>query len=752
MLRKPAERFVSAVLAHGRWVVAAIVLVSIVAGYFATKIRFENSVEIWFNEDDQNWTVYRDYVERFESDQFAFVAIAADDVFAPDVLGFIAQLTEAFTDVPHAGRVRSIQNVGIPVADGGAVFIDPLYEGTPTLAEAALIRERALNSRLLTGNLVAASGQTTGILIEVDPNKTDFDSRKAFIRGVQDIVERHSRPDLEIRVAGGPVFDSAMGRYSERDYKTTAPAMLLFIVVIAWLVYRRMSAIGMLVGVVVLALLWIFGLMGALGIDINILSIALLPLIVAVGIADTVHVLSEYVQELAKGKPAEAAARDSAIEVLQPCFFTSATTMAGFLSLLVSDLAPVREFGWLASLGVASAFVISLTLVPITLHRTKPALVRAQPRKTPVGWMLEHLGRPTPGSSAGVLVATLLLTAGAAYALTFLEVGANFLTYFKQDDPVRVDAEWVDQRMGGTTSFEILAKTEPEGLKDPTLLAEIDNLGRELTELSFVSRTMSVTDLLREVHRAFKPDADGLPERSDLVAQYYVLLEGEEDFTQIVQDEYSIARITVRTNVTRAGEFVKGLTALEQRVDAVSDGRISFTITGQSRLWAQMETYLMRTQLHSFTIAFVVVSLLMFLLLRSIRFGLFAMIPNLVPILLGMGMMSIAGIALAVGTVMIACIALGIIVDDSIHFLYRLRENESQGHSIETSIERTMQQTGRPIILTSIILVVGFSVLTLGSFNPNINFGFVSAMVMFFAVIADLVVLPAALIVLRRRH
>ncbi len=160
----------------------------------------------------------------------------------------------------------------------------------------------------------------------------------------------------------------------------------------------------------------------------------------------------------------------------------------------------------------------------------------------------------------------------------------------------------------------------------------------------------------------------------------------------------------------------------------------------------------MRTQLQSFAIAFVVVSLLMFLLLRSIRFGLFAMIPNLVPILLGMGMMSIAGIPLAVGTVMIACIALGIIVDDSIHFLYRLRENESQGHSIETSIERTMQQTGRPIILTSIILVVGFSVLTLGSFNPNINFGFVSAMVMFFAVIADLVVLPAALIVLRRRH
>ncbi len=754
------RRFVDVVLRLRVPILVAVLVLTGLAGWSASSLKFSSDIEIWFLENDPNLVRYKSFLERFEADEITVVGVFAEDVFQPKVLAGLEALTEGAEQAPHVHRARSLTNIEIVQSQGpGSVSVAPLYEALPEDAEeVAELRARAMASTVLRGNLVSADGKATALIVELDAAANNFEAKVELVEALRVLTQKHLPEGVTFHLAGTPPLDEAFFAYTKRDMTVVGSAAFGVVILVLLLLFRRVSAVAVALPVVGIALIWMFGLMAALGLEINLISQSLGALILAVGVADSVHVISDYYQQLGEGHGRDEAVRHSTATLLVPCLFTSATTAAGFLSLLTSNLQPIAEFGWLAAIGVGFAFLLSMTFVPCALSLLPEPKVHFVERQQSdrLARLLTWMASPSPRRARVTLaLSTALVVLGAA-SLSRLSTEANPMNYFLPNDPVRVATEEVDRALGGSTTIEFLVTTPDGGLKDPKILARMEQLETRLESLPGITSVLSVLDSLRETRRVFmdgKKEFERIPGPKDhphLAAQLYFVLEQDRDFAKTVQGDYSITRMTARVRLSEASELTKRYSDVEKWMEELGGEGLAFEATGYVKLMGDMEHYLFSSQIRSLLVAFVVITLMMFLLLRSWRLGLFSMIPNFVPILLGLAFMALAGIALDPGTVMIGSLALGLVVDDTVHYLVRVRRNLDAG-SLEETVARSLRQTGRPIMITTLVLALGYATLGLGTFAPNVAFGLVSAVVITLALVADLVILPAALLVLRPR-
>ncbi len=743
-------------LRHRRVVAAVIGLITAFAIVSTLKLTFESSIDIWFLDDDPDVVTYNDFLDYFEADELTVVAMMCDDVFAPEALAALDRITRAAEQAPHVHRARSLTNIEIARIIDDGIAIGPLVDELPQTTEAAeAIRKLALDNAMLSGGMVAADSKATAVLVELAREGTTFEGKIALVGALEKIIEREQRDGRRFLLTGTAPFDAVIFHLSSRDFELFGAMTLVVVVVAAFAVFRRISAALIPLSVVIMTSAWLFGLMGALGKPINIMSSGLSAVVLAVSVADSVHVLAAYYQELMAGRSREEAVEESLVKLLIPCFFTTITTAAGMLSLLVSDLQPIREFGVLAALGVVFAFLITITFVPAILALVRPPapdFIERQ-QSAPIARALNWLGTPDRSRSKRILVGSSVIIVALLVGFDKLSVGANSMNYFHEDEPVRVNTIAVDEALGGSASMDFLVKAPDEGLKEPEILARLDELSRWTESRPAVSQSLSVVDAMKEIHRVLLGEEPGvlrLPESRPLAAQLYLLLESDQDFGTVVQDNYEAGRITSRVRLSGAESLLADIENVEARIARDFGGpELEVHMTGFVKLMANMEIYLLDSQIKSFMVAFLVVATLLALLLRSVRLGLFSMIPNLLPIILGVAFMGLVGIPLDPGTVVIGAIALGIVVDDTVHFMVRLRRQHAVGEDIETAIQASVTEVGRPIIITSVLLAVAFLMLILASFTPNVNFGLVAAVVILVALAADLVLLPAALVMFR---
>lgn len=750
--------FTRKVLEHRIAVVALAAGISAVAGIYSARVGLESSIEIWFLEDDSTLTSYHQFLDRFDADEFTVVGLFAEDVFAPNVIEAVRWMTERAREAPHAHRVISLATVPVIEPVDGGIAIEPfLPEAGGPEASPAKLAARAARSRWITQTLVSPHEGATAVVVELSPAGNTVAGKTAMVEALREAAREMKRFGVEVRLAGSPVFDEAFFRYSQRDMVVFGLAGALLVIAILAFVFRHVVAVAVPVAVVLIANLWIYGVMGALAIDFNVVSIMLGALILAIGVADTVHLVAEYTRQLGIGRERTEAVREATAQVIEPCLFTTLTTAMGLLALLSSDLRPIAQFGWLAALGVGFAFLLSVTLAPALLSLAPPpsaAFVDRQ-RSGLLGRCLARLGRPSSRSSWSVIVGAAALAAMACLGLSRLAVGSNPINYLMEGDPVREDFEVVDERLGGSTSAEFLVRAPDGGLLEPDLLQRLEGLQRWISGMPGIGPTLSIVDALKVMNRAMHggdPSKTSLPRTRAQAAQQALFLEGRDDFDAFVQDEYSIGRISARVKLSDADEAISHMEEVEDRLAREFRGLpLELEPTGLIQLMAKVDQYVLWSQIRSFVIAFLAITPVMMLLLRSLRLGLFAMIPNLSPLLIGLGFMGYATIALDPGTAMIASVALGLVVDDSVHFLHRVREHSREGTSLEAAIRASMESTGRPIVVTSLVLAAGYGVLGLGSFAPNVYFGIVTALVVLVALVAALVVLPAALLLVRPR-
>lgn len=731
-------------------------LITASAGYFALQLKYDQSIEVWFLKDDQSILNYRSFLERFEAEQVVIMAVFSDDVFSKESLETIDAMTRAAEAAPNVHRVLSVSNVEVPQGTGIDVFVGPLLTELPQSAqEASAIRKRILNDPMLVENFTNPEGTATSIIVELQDAKSDFIGKIEMAEALRAIIDEHKTPKLDMALAGAPIIDEQFYKLNFRDSTLFGPLVTLMVILMTYAVFRRLSAVLVPLTVVVLSMLWTFGLMGALDLRFTLVTGVLVPIILAIGIADSVHVLSEFYHALRRGLEREEAALESTAELLVPCFFTTATTMAGMLALSTADLQPIREFGFMAAFGVGSAFVLSITLGPLLLMFVRPpdANFHLQQEEDFIARFLNWLSAESINRSIVVLVSSVVLVVLSVYAISQMSIGTNSLLYFKEDAAIRQDTRRIDAMLGGTATFELLVETEAGGLKEPENLKYLEGVENWLESNADINHVVSTMDSLKILHRVLKEDPAGkleLPETRAMNAQLFLLMEGADNFESTVQDNYSVSRMTGRVRLTNSEKLAKSVPKLEEKLKTdFANENVKLSLTGFIKLMSSMEQYLLKSQLKSFLVAFIIITLMLWGLLRSFKLALFSMIPNFTPICVGLGVMSALGIPLDPGTVMIGGLALGLVVDDTVHFLVRFRRKLNTQHSMATAVAETITEVGRPITVTSIILSVSFLILLLGSFTPNIHFGGVTSIVVLLALFADLLILPSAMYLIR---
>ena len=751
------EKLFSFIIGHKFFVMAVLLAITIFFGWFAAHVKFNNTIETYFFADDLE--DYNRFLDQFGTDEIIVVAFETENVFTVENLRLIDAISEQLEALPHVRRVLGLTTAELVYGDDDTVHFDDLIEEMPpTPEELALIRQRALDDPIIPGTLISRDAKNTAIIAEIDHIVGEFDYKVELLNRIRKILEKEeARTGKDFFIGGTAVLDDAIFNYTKKDQTISSLLMVFVIIVTMFLMFRQIGMTILPVLVVLITTIWTYGFLAILGFQLNVISTIIGPLVLAVGVADSMHIIADYLQKVSAGNSTKVECIGRSFsDLLAPCLMTSVTTMFGLLSLLTTDLAPLREFGLVSAGGVLFAFVVSIFLLPVLLYFLPVPREKQQGRIQDglISKLLRRLGQWSRRRAVAVLVIASVATIPAVIMLSRLAIGTNTLDYFRKNDPVRVQTEWIDANIGGTTSLEFLIDAHEENaLKHPDMLQRMDRFQSFLEDIDGVTGVYSAIDLVKALNKAFSGGDDrkfAIPSTYAEVAQQMLIVEGSKDFEEFLSYDYSKGRIMARVEIGKSQKLAHRMPEIERRLEEIFADAADVAPTGVVYLMHKMENYILSSQIRSFALAFVVIIIALMIMLRSVGFGLLSMIPNFLPILFTMALMPLLGISLDIGTVMVASVALGLVIDDTIHFLARLRSEMEQSSDIKKSISNSISHVGRPIIYTSIVLSLGFSVMVFASFNPIISFGILSGIVILFAMIFDLVVLPAIIGLIRK--
>ncbi len=751
-------------------IVLAIVAVSALAAWQATKLRFDTSIDVYFIETDKDLAAYREFLEVFSTDQVVLMAWKDPALWTPEGMGALHRFTEEVAALPDVREARSLATSSEVVGTPGLLTVTPLWDpdaDEPPDLEA--LRGRILRDDLFVGSLVNAAGDVPAILVTVEHRLKDNNYKIELATKLRELGARiEAERGSHVAVAGPPILDDAFFRYTQRDLLIIFPLMILAIVVVVLFLFGTVRALLLPGLVVLLSCLWVTGLMGALDIGMTVVHNIIYPLILGLGIASSIHVMSRAVLLRGLGRSAEQAAQEALRALFAPCFYTTLTTVGGLMSLWVGSLKPVREFGALSATGAVVALALTYVLGPLLLpslpepKEKSPDLADDDRKVADAGAagrldaVLLRLSLLAERRAGTVVVVSLVLLGVALAGLPRLQTGANVLEYFHKKERVRTDVEFVDTYLTGTTTLEVFIETgQPDRLKDPEVLRAMVRVQDWMESLDGIGTTIGLSDFVGELRKAQRGGADAerrVPDTKAEVAQLLLMLDDPAELERLVDFTFERGRITAPVQLSKVTSLTGQIPELERRLDAeFGPLGIKASATGQSRLIHNMETYLLETMIRSLGLAFVLVSVFMAFALRSVTLGLFSMIPNVMPIGFALGVMAWTGVRLDPGTATTGAVALGLVVDDTLHFLHQFREWAARGVSLAEATERTLRVTGRSLVMTSVILVTAFGSMLVASFTPNNNFGALAAFTIALALVADLVVLPAAIALIKPR-
>ncbi len=734
---------------------ALILIVTVLLALPIRNLSLDNTLGAWFSGDNRHLLTYREFQDEFSGNRNLFIVVEADDVFTPGMLDYLRRKTEEIGRLALVDEVHSLASAIRVEGDSDGLTVGPLLEkGSDPQAEE--IRAYALGNDLLRGGLVSADGSAAALVVTFDEDRAD-EHRMELLTTIRAIMNEGLKGGARLHYTGSMETSKEYDRFTLQNQRDFMLPLILMISVSILLLFRSFFLLIIIGTVVAASLTWTAGIFTLMGYSVNVISGMLTPLVGFLSISDSIHIL-EYHDEVRRTTEDRRSLFTKTVSYITfPCLATTLTTSFGLLSLTTSQVPAVRTFGLGAAIGILSAFVISIGIVPFALSAL-PVRSRS-PRRSPWIGSLERLHRLNTRRPALIFTAMTMVTMLSTFFITRLEVETNQLEFFEEGSPFRQSSELVDEKLSGFYSVEIFLKGETGVLKEPRVLRRMESLSGRLSGLPHVKKVSSVVDRVKLINRELSgggENAHRIPGRKDLVAQELFLFsmsrEGREALSGMVSSDFSRGRISVRMESASSDELVKLCHEVEEAADRAFAGTgVTPLVTGVGQLFSELDRYLVRSQIRSFTMAFVTVIIFMFVSFRSWKYGVLSILPNLFPILLILGIMGASGITLNVATVMVSGVALGVAADDTIHFIWRLRKERSgNGTSIRQAVGGATVNAGRAIVSTSSINIAGFSVLVLADFIPTVYFGFLTALTLVLALIGDLVYLPALLLTVRR--
>lgn len=721
---------------------------SIVSLFFLLQLKFSFSFEQFFPKGDKDLDFFKAFIEEFEADDnFLLVAVRREGgVFEQEFLEKVHDFTLQAGQLPNVLESQSLTKLAYPIKTPFAVTSIPvIHIDNPSRYESD--KKRLFQDERFVHNFISEDGETMVVFLKTVSSIT-FEQARELLDGLNGLVSEYGFE--EYHYLGRPYFQVELVDMQKREIIFSAIVSFFLVTLIMYFIFRKPWGIAISLISIALGMLLFMGYMGAFGRELNAMS-ALYPIImIMVGTSDVIHIMTKYIDELRKGKARREAAIITVKEIGLATLLTSVTTAIGFASLLTSRIGPIQDLGVNAAVGVMIAYVtvIGFTVVMLSGFRVDQLVKLGKGQAFWDRSMLwtYRLTRNYPRriAAGGIFVFALCLL-GISWVTTNYDIKSNL----PRGSKITADFEFFEKNLTGFRPVEFAVFPQGEyKANDFEVVREIDKVEDKLKEIEGIRAVNSVTAVYKSINQMFngnRPEAYELPESKGQFQRYQRLV-SQVPMAQanvLVNKDGSKARITSRIFDIGADSVKTRVDQVQQWAEAnVDPGVIKIQQTGTALIIDKNAQYVREDLVEGLGMAILIVSVLMALLYQNIKMLLISLVPNVFPLLMAGALLGFLNIELEAGISIVFAAIFGIAVDDTIHFLSKYKLAINKGKSTEQALQITFAESGKAIVLTTVILFCGFLIMLFSQNPASFTVGLLISVTLFGAMISDLLLIP----------
>ena len=744
------------------WTVLLISIILVFGTAFGAKnLVFKGDYKVFFSEENPQLTAFESIQDIYsKSDNVAFILEPKNgDIFTKDNLTAVYWLTTESWQVPYSTRVDSISNFQHTIAEEDDLIVEDLVLDPDTLTDADMPRLKAIaiNDPLLLNKIVSQTGHVsivnvTNQLPGINPI-TEIPEVATKIRDIKAQFEEKF-PDIKVQLTGMVMMNTTFSETSMSDSATLVPAMFGIVLLIMILLLRSFSGTFATLFVIIFSIAGTMGAAGWMGFYLTGPSVSAPTMIMTLAVADCIHILTTYYFEMRQGKVKKEALQESLRVNFKPILLTSVTTAIGFMSMNFSDSPPFRDLGNMVAIGVMLAFVFSITVFPALLMLLPVKASKVSPQSN--YGIMEKFADFVVEKRKILLPLTAVIILSLASFLPQNKLDDNFVEYFDTTVPFRAATDFMEENLSGLSTIEVsIDSKESSGINDPQFLKTVGDFSEWLRAKAVTDHVSTISDVLKRLNKnmhADDPEFHKLPEERDLSAQYLLLYEMSLPYGLDLNNQLNVDKSSTRV----IGTF-KNLSSVQQieieeemnQWFAKNAPDYQVSISSPTLMFAHIGQRNINSMLFGTAMALILISLLLAFALRSVRYGVISLLPNFIPASVGFGLWYFIDGQIGLALSVVAGMTLGIVVDDTVHFLTKYKHARDQyGKNAEEAVKYAFSSVGRALWITTLVLVAGFMVLAQSTFTLNSDMGLLTAVTIAVALIVDFLFLPPLLMML----
>ncbi len=758
------ENFLNKLLNYS-WLSTIIIVVITVVFIMLMKenTKMETNLDKYMPHDHPAF-VYSDKAEEWFNIQDGII-IAIENkkgVFNTETLDTLKQLTKRFQkfDEIEKSDVTSLYTADNIVGTEDGMDVKRFFKRVPKTAEKLQkLKANVENNEMIFGRLVSTDETVTVIIAEI---KDDVFTQE-FYEEILEVAKASETDEIKVHVAGRPIVEGTMALLGPADMKRMVPIVLLVIFLVLFITLRSFKGTLITLGVVFFSTIWAFGLMAAVDIPIYAVSTMIPVMLIAIGVADGIHLYS-HLHTFVDHNP-NASKREAIMDMLKhmwkPVVMTSVTTAVGFISLLTSQVYPVKYFGIFTAFGVMMAMVFSLVFLPagimifglpkakkIDKHEDKEGHSHSKLANNFAAWIVKH--------KYVSLIGTALIIVLSVIGMQEMWINSSFLDKFEKDSDIVLTDQFINEHFGGTSSLNLIldAKGKKDAFKEPEILRLVDKMQKDVDkQLQVVGNTFSLADYINRMNKVMNADDEAfntIPDSKDMVAQYLLLYEmsgDPENLNKVVDYDYEKLNITFQLKSDNSKAINSALDVIHTYEDDFKKMGITLNYAGSGYKGLVFTDLILEGQIMSLILSLIIIIVLLSLMFKNIKIGLIGSVPIIITALISFGIMGFLGIPLSTTTALLSSIAIGIGIDYAVHFLEQYRHNASTTDDKLVAAQKTMAHSGKAIIYNAIVVIAGFLVLLFSVFPPNRELGALVSLNMFTSLAGTLTIMMVLLYV-----
>jgi uncharacterized protein len=749
----------SSFLINQRWFCLGLVFCILAIGlYGLTKIESDFTYRVWFNDDNPALQQFDKFEKTFGNDDSVIFVLKfkKGDTFTVSNLSILKGLTEKMWRIPNVIRVDSLDNVLDIRGLGDDIDISPLVpDDVSTMSKEELenLRSRISSMDRPKNFLISKDLKSVALYGNIKPFVDQIPEYEATVKKAREILENlRKKPNIEIHLTGTAPITESFKEQTKADLKLVTPILVIVIFISIYFIFKSFLPIPLVITMIILTIISSLGIGSLAHVKLNIVTSMLPNILMAISIADSIHLLKSFQKYLQEFDDKTLAIHKAVEKVLLPTILTTLSTGLGFLSLSFSDLKPIAALGSLAFMGTFAAIFFTyfwlvplLTFLPFKANKSARLKAKSEKKisrtKFLVGY-IQYLKYP-------ISIFFILLTSFSIFISRDNIINSNVIEYFKPKLPIVVAQKFIEKNIGGVGVIEVvLDSKEQDGVLNPDFLSRADQYQEWILKQYKVTKVNSIISIVKEMNHVLTGKLE-IPKNRKSIAEniflYSLSLPQGMGLTYWTSQNQRMMRLKIQIIGIGSHQGVKRINIIKSGAERFG---LAARVTGKASLVSKLDQMIVDTFIVSMSLAVFLVSLFMVFIFKSIKLGLLSMIPNIVPPILGLGIMNILNLPIDVSTILISSVCLGIAVDDTIYFISDYHKSYSKSNNAFVAILDVYSHTGSALFWTTFVLVSGFLCFTLGSFTPNSNFGFLTSIVLSLALIADLIFLPALLFII----